>query len=97
MLSWAGGHSIGGVTQRFLVLEDVLGDGAVSGDGHEDIKVGKEALDNVATTVHTLVRHAPHEQATDHDDVRSESNGLEDIRARADTRVEDDGHLCEGE
>lgn len=46
----------------------------VPGDSHEDVKVGKEALYDVLTAVHALVRHAPYEQATDHDDMRPQGD-----------------------
>ena len=51
----------------------------------------------MAAAVDALVRHPPYKQASDHDDVRAERDRLEHVRASANARVEDDGHLCEGE
>ena len=72
----------------------VLRDRRVPGDGHQDVEVREQALDDVPAAVHALVGHAPDKEAADHDDVRPERDGLEHVRASADARVVDDGHLC---
>ena len=93
MLAGARRHPAGRVPQRVLVAPHVLGDGAVPSDRHEDVEVGEEALDDVPAAVDALVRHPPHKQASDHDDVRAERDRLEHVRAGADARVEEHGEL----
>ena len=39
------------------------------------------------------MRHAPHEEAANGDDVRAQRDRLEHVRARAHAGVEDDCHL----
>lgn len=88
------GDSAGAIPQRVLVLVHVLRDGAVASDGHEDVEVCEEAFDDVPAAMDALVRHAPDEEAADHDDVRAQCDCLEHVCTGADARVEDDRHLC---
>jgi len=66
-------------------------DGLVASQRHGDVEVSEEGLDDVTDTTFTTVSETVDVWASNQDGIGTEGEGLEDVGAGADTRVEEDG------